>query len=203
MSTTINIAAEDQLGIATLERILRNECRHIEIACILPSSRKKLSGYPPIRARIENFKRAAELGQHFVVLTDLDNGNCPLELLREWGVFPLPERLLFRVAVREIEAWLLGDRHNIAALLGVQSSLIAPYPEQLEAPKEALLGLARKGHRKIQRELLPEKGAFGKTGPGYNETLCTFVENSWDYQAASINVPSLRRFLDRVTQINL
>jgi hypothetical protein len=163
---------------------------------------KKLYGNSILRSSVDKFKRAAELGQYFVVLTDLDSENCPYELLQKWGVVPFPKKLLFRVAVRETEAWLLGDRHNFAQLLGIKPALIAPYPEQLADPKEALLELARKGHKKVQRELLPEKGAFGKTGPGYNDTLCAFVENNWDYQTASENAPSLQRLLNRIRQLN-
>ena len=201
MRSTINIAAEDRLGIAALERIINSEYRNVEIARILPSAR--LAGNSPIRARVETFKRAAEQGQHFIVLTDLDNGNCPSELLKERGAHPLPERLLFRVAVREVEAWLLADRPNMAKLLGIKLALVDPYPEQLDDPKAALLGLAKKGIKKIQRELLPEKGAFGKVGPGYNDVLCAFIEKSWDFRLASSNAPSLGRFLDRLHQFNL
>jgi hypothetical protein len=201
MQPTINIAAEDRLGIAALERILNSEFENIQITRILPTA--KLAGCAPIRARVENFRQAAESGQYFIVLTDLDTGNCPSALLQDWGVLPLPERLLFRIAVREIESWLLGDRQNIAKLLGVKLALVDPYPEQLNDPKEALLGLAKKGSKKIQKELLPEKGTFGKIGPGYNDVLCTFVGENWDYRNASTNAPSLGRFLNRIDQLNL
>lgn len=198
MHFTINIAAEDQLGIAALECIIKGEFKNVEIARILPSPR--LAGNAPIRARVENFRLAAQAGQRFIVLTDLDNGNCPSELLERWGVHPLPANLLFRVAIREVEAWLLGDRANMAKLLGIKLALVNPYPEQLNDPKNAILELAKKGSKKIQKELLPEKGAFGKVGLGYNDVLCAFVENNWDYRIAATNAPSLDRFLNRVDQ---
>lgn len=201
MRSTINIAAEDQLGIAALERILKYEFKNVQIARVLPSSR--LSGNSPIRDRVQNFRSAAQAGQYFIVLTDLDNGKCASELLEKWGVLPLPANLLFRVAVREVEAWLLGDRTNMAKLLGVKPALVHPYPEQLKDPKGAILGLARKGNRKIQKELLPDKGAFAKVGPGYNDVLCSFVAKDWDYRTAATNSPSLERFLDRVDQLIL
>ena len=202
MHSTINIAAEDRLGIAALERIINSEFENIQIARILPNSERRLAGNNPIRARVQNFRQAAQSGQYFIVLTDLDNGICPSKLLQEWGVFPLPERLLFRVAIREVESWLLGDRHNMAKLLGIKSALVSPSPEQLADPKATLLGLAKMGSKKIQKELLPEKGAFGKIGPGYNDVLCGFVEQDWDYRNASTNAPSLDRFLNQIDQLN-
>ncbi len=197
MALTINIAAEDRLGIATLERIIRSEIRNCEIAQVLPN--KRLAGNQPLRKRVPNFRAAALAGQYFIVLTDLDNGTCPSELLEQWDVLPLPANLLFRVAVREIEAWVLGDRNNVSQLLGIKPALVNPYPEQLADPKAELLNLARKGSAKIRRQLLPEKGAFGKIGPSYNDVLSAFVETDWDYRSASQNAPSLYRFLARLS----
>ena len=197
MSLTIYIAAEDRLGIATLERIIRSEIKNCEIQRILPSVR--LSGNQPLRQRVQNFRKAALAGCYYIVLTDLDDGACPLELLEQWGVLPLPVNLLFRVAVREIEAWLLGDRSNMSKLLGIKPALVNAYPEQLLDPKAELIKLASKGNAKIRKQLLPEKGAFGKIGPSYNDVLSAFIDTQWDYRSASLNVPSLHRFLGRLS----
>lgn len=197
MALTIHIAAEDRLGIATLERIIRSEVKNCEVQRVLPTAR--LAGNQPLRKRVPNFRGAALAGQYFVVLTDLDNGACPSELLELWNVLPLPANLLFRIAVREIEAWLLSDRHNISKLLGIKPALVDPYPEQLIDPKAELLNLARKGNAKIRRQLLPERGALGKIGPSYNDVLSAFVHTNWDYRSASRNAPSLHRFLYRLS----
>ncbi len=57
--------------------------------------------------------------QVMFVLTDLDRVVCPVALRQDWlGPLPLPQRLLLRIAVREVEAWALADHDAMRKLIG-------------------------------------------------------------------------------------
>ncbi|MGH8244991.1 MAG: hypothetical protein ACREUU_01005, partial [Gammaproteobacteria bacterium] len=99
------------------------------------------SGY--LRKTIRGWNRAAQ-GVPFVVLTDLDQHECPAALLGAWLPEPRHANLVFRIAVREVEAWLLADVENLASFLKVRSSAIPRNPDAVLDPKGALIGAARR-----------------------------------------------------------
>ncbi len=56
--------------------------------------------------------------------------------------------MCFRVAVREVEAWLLADREQIARFLSIARSRVPQSPETLDNPKQRLVELARHSRRR-------------------------------------------------------
>jgi hypothetical protein len=136
----------------------------------------------------------------FIVLTDLDRYECPAELINDWLRVPKHRNLLFRVAVREVESWLLADPANFSEFLGVRSSLIPADTDSLPDPKATLVQLARKSRSKtIRGSIVPAKGSTAKQGPDYNGCLCTFIRERWNLEAAKANSPSLARTVDRLS----
>src|ERR1051325_297626 len=103
-------------------------------------------GKQNVRSRIVSYN-AASRQMPFFVLVDLDaDYECAPALIADW----LPDRevnLCFRIAVRAVEAWLLGDRARIASFFRVKQRDIPAYPEQLAAPKRMLVEIAREGWR--------------------------------------------------------
>lgn len=72
--------------------------------------RRSGNGY--LKSRIPNFCEMAAF-RTVVVISDLDQIQCPSKLLADWlGPRSKPDNLLLRVAVREIESWLLADRKD-------------------------------------------------------------------------------------------
>ena len=69
---------------------------------------------------------------------------------------PIPMNLVFRVAVREIEAWLLADHIGMKKLLVGGASNLPNDPDLLSDPKQVLLKLARKAPRAIKNDLIVE-----------------------------------------------
>jgi len=71
-----------------------------------------------ILTKLHGYNHSAQF-RHWVVLVDLDDdGACVPEVLTRW--LPTPSRLMrLRVAVRELESWLLADTERIAKFLGV------------------------------------------------------------------------------------
>ena len=93
-----------------------------------------------------------------LLLVDLDLRACAPTLVSSWlGKREVPQTFLFRVAVREIEAWLLADRVAFAEFIGVPESRIERNTEEIADPKRKLLDLARRGKRGIRAGLLPRR----------------------------------------------
>lgn len=119
---------------------------------------------------------------------------CPAELIRSWLPSGRHPNLLLRVAVREVEAWLLGDADRLAALLKIRVGLVPPDPEALGDPKAALIALAANSPAaSIRSALVPGARSTAKQGPGHNEILSSFVESSWRPGIAALRCTSLAR----------
>ncbi len=191
----VNIAVEDELSEMVLRKILqRSERSYVVGQCF------RQNGFGYLKKKIAGFNNAAK-GIPFIVLTDLDQSPCPASLIATWLPVPRHNNLIFRVAVREIEAWLLADRQGLAAFLNISEANIPPDPESVNDPKAALIKAAEKSRSRVIREdLIPQKGTTGKQGPNYNGQLCDFVVNHWNVPAAANVATHLKRTLNRLSQ---
>ena len=133
-----------------------------------------------------------------MVLTDLDRYPCPSALIGEWA----PHRnanLLLRVAVREVESWILADPRNLSAFLRVKPGIIPPQADSLPDPKASLVAAAdRSRSREIRLRVVPKRGSTAKQGPDYNACLAEFVYATWDIESAAVSSPSLARTMARL-----
>lgn len=136
----------------------------------------------------------ASLSCPWFVLRDLDrDASCAPGFLKkrkiEQGLF-----MAFRLAVRELEAWLLADREGIAQFLAVPSSLVPRAPDEEPDPTLSLISLARRSKRRaIERALVPRPGDSAQVGPGYEAAIIDFGSNHWDLERACVCSPSLRK----------
>ena len=151
----IALATEDELSEAIGLRLIAESPFHE--ADVLPL-RRNGSGY--LKSKVESWRQLA--GQQVVLLlTDLDQIDCPVALRNEWlGTRPVPDRLLLRIAVREIESWVLADHDAMRKLIGDRGKL-PPAPDELGDPKAFLLNMVRKyAPRDVKQDLLAERGAM-------------------------------------------
>ncbi len=184
----VNLVYEDPLSGAVLYRLLRHS--HKKYA---PGIAHSSGGIVWIRSRIQNFNRAAR-GMPYLVLTDLDVTECAPRLLQEWLPHGRHRNLLLRVAVREVEAWLLGCREALAKFLSVDPNLIPFDVDDIPDPKAFLVNLARRSRKKsVRQDIVPETGSTARVGPDYNGRLSQFVSEMWDPVAAGLASPSLSR----------
>ena len=77
-----------------------------------------------------------------MVLTDLDMGECAPTLLNEWLLVPTHHNPLFRVAVREVESWVLADRDRFAKFIGIRKTLVPVNADAIDDPKRCRTCLA-------------------------------------------------------------
>ena len=161
-----------------------------------PTFRQNGNGY--LKQRLPNFCSIAER-QPFLLITDLDQTVCPTYLISDWlGNRPKPPNLLFRVAVREIEAWLLADHDGIIDFLGARVTKLTEKPDALPDPKSEFLRQALRAPREIREDIVPEKNAITRIGLGYNRRLTDFVRNVWNPNRAAARSDSLRRARERL-----
>ena len=194
MLNSVILAVEDELSEVISTKIL--ESFGIEVVVVLGNNG---NGY--LRKKSPELNRSAR-GLDIFLLTDLDSpAGCPLELIRSWIKRPLNPRFLFRVAIMEVESWLMADREAVAEFLSIPINRIPPSTDNIPEPKEFLVSLARRSRkRRLRDELVPEPGAKIPVGYGYNTRLSEFVRDHWDLERAASVSPSLKRTLDRISQ---
>lgn len=189
----VNLAMEDALSEVVLTRLLQASGKDYATSTVYSRG-----GYGYLKKTINGFNHAAK-GIPFIVLTDLDQYECPQALIADWLTAPKRENLLLRVAVTEVESWLLCDREGVAAFLGVKVDVIPDNPEELADPKKVLVSIACKSpKREIRDDICPRKGSTSRVGPNYNGRLSEFVLNHWSVDAARLRGQSLARTLSRL-----
>lgn len=151
------------------------------------------SGKATIDKKIRAYNAAARGGPWFV-LRDLDkDAQCPGVLVDT--LVPLAERhsnMCLRIAVREIESWLLADAEEIAKFLRVSVSQVPHQPDTLDDPTRTLIELARSSKKpEIRKALVPGKGA--SVGIGYEGRIIEFAARHWRVASARMRSPSLDR----------
>jgi len=99
-----------------------------------------------------------------------------------------------RIAVRSVEAWLLGDAERLSAFLHVSSDRIPSHPDDLDDAKQTLVNLARRSKsREIQEDLVPARGTSARVGPAYAARLIEFAGRKWRPSVAARRSGSLKR----------
>lgn len=142
---------------------------------------------------LSGYRHAARHTPWFVLL-DLDrDATCPVPLLQEW--MPTPTRYLcFRIAVRQIESWLLADAEALAEYLDVERRRIPSAPDSLEHPKNVMVALARRsGNRRLREDMTTSSHRSSDTGEGYAGRIMEFAESAWRPKVAAGHSESLQR----------
>jgi hypothetical protein len=214
MSFLIAVATEDAPSGIVCLRLLRRSPGDVQVLC--PDKRQ--GGFPQLMNRIAVFEKLAKEGVKVLVLTDLDGPRreegrvqeafrgCAPAYRQFWLDKGLPNHphLIFRIAVREVEAWALADHEGFGEFFGLAKGKIPQNPEKLDDPKATLLELLRAAtgsRRQTQREAcLPQPGAYSKTGSDYNYWLCQFLMKPWNIDRAAQRAPSLQKALLRLRE---
>ena len=153
-------------------------------------------GKDHLKAKIPAYNKAARLFP-WVVVIDLDQDDECAPPFVNTTIPDIADLMCFRVAVREIESWLIADCERIAAFLGVSASRIPRNPDSLADPKGTLVKIANHSRRRVIKEsIVPRVEGKRKIGPGYNSILFEFIRdpvNGWRPKVASKHSDSLAR----------
>ena len=216
MSSSVAIVVEDDLSERVARRLIHHTRRTWTVGERYPlkqvaggrsnprnvTEKRGLSGFGQIRSNLPAFNHAASHRPYFV-LTDLDvHSPCPGGV---WGVWLPGEtrnpNLMFRVAVKEVEAWLLADRKNLADFLEVSESLIPRDSEAIPDPKVEIVKLARSSTSKeIIHALVPPAGSTAEVGRSFDRMMIQFVKDHWDIDNAAGHSRSLERAINALSR---
>lgn len=188
----INLVYEDDLSEAVMYKLINHFGDKYTVHNTYSGH-----GFGYLKSNIKGFNQASVVSPFFM-LTDLDNYNCPLSLINDWINFPLNSNFIFRIAVREVEAWLLADIEGLSEYFKVSSVNFPISPESEIDPKNTLIHLARRSRiRKIREDVVPinENAAIG---PNYNGCLTEFVIKHWNVETALLRSKSLLKAFNRL-----
>jgi len=185
---------EDELSGSVMQRLIA------EVRPQLVIDRSIIThGNARLLAGVAKYAAASKAGIPHIVLTDLDRGAWAPKLLEEWSVPKLEGRMLFRIAVREVESRVLADREGVSHLLGVTLAKVPQHPDECDDAKEELLDLVRRSRSgKLKKDMLPAIGSSAGVGPLYNDVLGTFTRTTWSVDRAAKRSPSLRKAILRL-----
>jgi hypothetical protein len=183
----INLVFEDELSETVMEKLLTLFDNKYRV-----KTRYNARGFGYIKANISGFNEAS-VAISFFVLTDLDNNPCPISLKTDWLHQPLHPNLIFRVAVKEVESWLLADREGFSTYIGINMANMPLVPDQTPDPKQTLINLVRRSRkRSIKQDIVP-KNDRARIGPDYNNRLAEYVQMHWNIDRARLCSDSLNR----------
>jgi len=190
------VAVEDVLSEAVLRKTIFTVRPDVQVATAIGQRGK---GY--LKAKARELNRTA-VAVPVILLVDQDSsGDCPPSLITSWFGGTRSRRLLFSVAVMEIESWVLAHRSALATLLSIPEHRIPLSSDDIQQPKEFLVNLARQSRSKtIREDFVPAPGSTATVGPAYNLRLTRFVEATWSPTVAAQVSASLARTLERLKE---
>lgn len=190
----INLVVEDELSEAVARKLLRTGVQSYAVSVVYNRGGR---GY--IKKNICGFNNAAK-GTPYLVVTDLDTEVCAPVLIDKWfKKRTVQPNLIFRVAVREVEAWILAHRSAFAKFVGVREGLVPQNVEQIDDPKKKLIDIVRRSRRKrIREDIVPPERSMREQGPDYNGRLVRFVEGHWDPRLCTSVCRSLEKAIHRI-----
>lgn len=191
----ISAAVEGSVDEAVIRRLIG----HVGLT---PGPIYGKKGKDDLRKKIRAYNLAAQHAP-WVILVDLDNdADCALALRQAWLSNPAPN-LCFRVAVRQVEAWLMADRETLAKFLDIPQDKIPNNPEGLPNAKWEMAKLAQASRsREIRDDMARRPGSGCAVGPAYPSRLIEYAQKHWRPAVAAQRADSLRRAIACLKQLS-
>lgn len=192
----INALVEGPVDESVVERVLRSTGHELADCW-----GKQGSAF--IRDHVQQYATAARTAPLLVVVDQMDTRlECPPQVAAAW----LPHRppgLVFCVAVREVESWLLADRNGVAELLRIRVGRIPKRPDEIDDPKRCLVALARQSRSStVKRMFVPAANSTAQVGRLYTTGVQEFASSRWSIDDARRLSPSLNRCVERLSAID-
>ncbi len=158
------------------------------------------NGKSQLLEKLAGYNQAASIAP-WIVVVDLDQDEECAPLFRHRWLPTKSDLMLFRIAVREVESWLIADRERLAKFLSVPVSDVPVACESLGNPKQIMIDLASRSRRRdIRTDMVPRSGSGRHEGPAYTSRLIEFVIRGdlWRPHIAATNCRSLDSCLARL-----
>jgi len=190
----VSAAVEGIVDDAVVRRLLDNAGAEPDVVYIV-------GGKANLRQRTRAYNLAAQ-HRPWLLLVDLNHeADCAPALRALWLPRPSPF-MVFRVAVREVESWLLADRQSMAEFLGVPITKVPQAPDQVDDPKRVVVDLARRStKRHIREDMVPRQGSGRSEGPAYATRMIEFTQRCWRPSVAAGRSESLHRCQEALGRI--
>ena len=170
--------------------------------CFIESKVIPCRGKGKIKKQINAYNNAAKFSYYFVI-TDLDNEyQCAPSLINTWLPGQRTSKLLLRVAVHEIESWILADRESFASFFSISQDLVPLSPDNEVDPKSTVISLAKRSKKREIRESMVPIDDYVRIGPGYNIQLQSYTQNIWNIDSARKNSQSLDSALKALEKVS-
>ncbi len=193
----VSLIAEGLLDEQVLRQLLEQTAPHLQASVCYGKH-----GRDWMDANLVKFNHAAQTWP-YVALADLEQVECPPDLLSRWFPRGRHSNLQARIAVRMVESWLLADRDALAGFLGIAVHHIPQFPEEEANPKLVMVNLARRSHSQtIREEMAPAPNSAGMVGKNYQGQLESFVIQHWQAERAQIHSLSLQRAIRTLQQFH-
>lgn len=191
----VSVATEGAVDTAVARRI----CKEVKLDIVAVHGER---GKQRLDRSLDGYNAAARHGSWFV-LRDLDTDADCAPHLRERLLATPSQGMMFRIAVHEIESWLIADRSSFARYFTISVGLVTNDPESIRQPKDHLVSMVRRSRsRRMREDVVPRDRTKARIGPGYTSRLIEYTRNAWSPAAASVRSDSLRRCLDRLSRIS-
>lgn len=172
------------------EAVVRRLVAHVRA---VPGDVHGKNGKEHLRKRINGYNNAAQRAPWFVLVDLNSDADCAPLLRQQWLPGPAPF-LCFRVAVRQVEAWLMADAETLASYLSVKRSIVPSNPEAVSNAKIEMVNLARRSRsRAIREDMVPRAESGRVVGPAYSSRLIEYAASHWRPEVAAQHADSLRR----------
>lgn len=148
--------------------------------------------------------RGASLHDPWIVLRDADR-QCPVTLAECLLPQSPGDGFLLRIAVAEMEAWLLADVNGVAKEFSMSTANLPQDLDELPDAKRTLVQMCRRSRSRDVRGAMT-RPQDDRPGPEYTTRVTRFAEGRWDVDAARSRsasldraVQALSRFRERLT----
>lgn len=136
-------------------------------------------------------KAALSTGDTWIALRDLDRHDCAASLVGHLIPKP-PASMHLRIAVRQLEAWLLADADGLSRTLRIRPNAIPLDVEDLDDAKAKIASLASHATSPlIRKNVAPRRGH--RVGAGYTAVVGEFIRAEWSWKRARERSDSLDR----------
>lgn len=156
-----------------------------------------------LQKHLRAYNQAAKFSA-WLVLIDLDHDADCAPPFREDCLPDSARGMIFRIAVRAVETWLLADRERLAKFMNISPARIPIDPESVDDPKRTMVEMARYSRRsRIREDMVPRPGSGCSVGPAYASTLIEYVndnQHGWRPGIAGKSSDSLSRCIIRLRE---